>query len=298
MGCTGVIGKSLVEKLLKQGHSIWGLSRSWDKGKEVFQWGYHPVSGDITKDNLGLGDTDWSFDAVYHLAGIVNLSPVDKDNLIHDTNFNGTLNVVKFCIKYEIPHLYYCSTAYSQSRNPYEISKQAAELMVKHCDIPKVTIYKPSLVLGGYQHFSQFVSLLIFLHRRLEVIRRKFEGTMRLPPIEPVFRIHGNPSGSLNLVTSEAVATAMATIADEGTFWLTNPVPPSLEYLAKIAGEFIMVNLQFKEEFPAMPLEIAFQKIAKPFLPYLQGNDDFDSNMSSFVLNREDIEKELFKLVK
>jgi hypothetical protein len=90
----------------------------------------------------------------------------------------------------------------------------------------------------------------------------------------------------------------MATIADEGTFWLTNPVPPSLEYLAKIAGEFIMVNLQFKEEFPAMPLEIAFQKIAKPFLPYLQGNDDFDSNMSSFVLNREDIEKELFKLVK
>ena len=297
-GASGTIGQLLVQKLLAQNHEVWALRRTPDDNIKPDR--LYTLIGDVTKEDLCLGSANWSyFDSVYHLAGIVNLSLVDKDDLIVEINCYGTARVIKFCEKYGIQHLYYCGTAYAYGgRNPYENSKLAAEVLVKGSKIPKITIFKPSLVLGGHQHFSQFVSLLIFLHRRVEIVRRRVEGTLRLPGIEPIFRIKGDEAHCLNLVTSEAVADAMANINDEGTFWLTNPHPPTLEYLGKIVGEFIMVNLQFRRDFPAMPLEIAFQKLAKPFLPYLLEGDNFPSDLPDFKLKREDIDKELLKLIR
>lgn len=297
-GATGTLGKKLVEKLLDNGDEVWGMSRSWEKRNDIFPLEFHPITGDITQDNLGLKDQEWQFDAVYHLAGVVNLSPVDKDEIIMNTNCDGTCSVVKFCKKYNIPHLYYCSTAYSGGlRNPYERSKSLAEIVVNHTYLPKVTVFKPSLVLGDTkQHFSTFVSLLIAFHRRAEIIRRSVEGTLRLPVIEPKFRIHGDENGKLNLVTVDAVATAMAWIRDEGTFWLTHPDPPTLEELAKIVGKFCLMNLSFEKEFSPTPLEAGFERLVRPFLPYLNG-DNFKSDMLGFNLSREGIEKELRKLI-
>jgi nucleoside-diphosphate-sugar epimerase len=295
-GANGTIGKVLTEKLLNCGNEVYGLIRN-PKNIDNLHPHCYPVLGDVTKYNIGLKEASWKFDACYHLAGIVNLSSVDKDNVIQDTNLYGTCNVVKLCTKYQIPHLFYCSSAYAGGlRNPYERSKSAAELVVSHSDVPKITIFKPSLALGGYQHFNQFVSLLIFLHRRMEIVRRKMEGTLRLPVIEPVFRVHGNGEGRLNLITVEVVADFMANCKDEGVFWLTNPNPPSFDYLSEVIGDFILVNLQFKQQFPAMPIEIAFEKLVRPFMPYLQG-DDFPSDIKNFKLSRQDIEVELRKLV-
>ncbi|MBA7660137.1 hypothetical protein ES703_68136 [subsurface metagenome] len=210
-------------------------------------------------------------EAVHHIAGIHSLGE-DKDGSIWRTNVEGTKNVLEFCLKHDIPKLFFTSTAYAWAVNPYGQSKienerEIAEFAEKH-DL-KVAISKPSIVMGTAEHpypghFSRFISTVIQIHQRAELVRRKIEGSLRLPVIEPLFRIKGNPGGKLNLIQIDQVAWGMANIEEAGTFWLTHPSPPTLQQLADWVGE--------------TPIETAFHKMSSPFAPYLQG-DDFPSNL-------------------
>ena len=275
VGATGLIGSSLAQKLVSQGHEVWGLSRYWGQ-KHDSPPNIHPLSGDVTLPNLGLGaehdSLNRQFESVYHCAGSINLGH-NADDLLFKTNVLGTKNVVEFCKYYNIPHLFFVSTAYAGlGHNYYEQTKQMAEKIVTDSDIPKITIFRPSIVLGDTDgHFSRFIETLIMIHRRAEVIRRKAEGVLHLPVIEPVFRIRGNPDGHLNLVKVNDVTTSISLIQDEGIHWLTNPYPLTLKELGEMVGKAIMVNIRFEQNFHAMPLEIAFEKICRPFIPYLQG---------------------------
>ena len=119
---------------------------------------------------------------------------------------------------------------------------------------------------------------MIKVHQRAEVIRRKIEGTLRLPVIEPVFRVQGNTEGKLNVVTVDAIARAMARIKHEGTYWLTNPSPPTIAQVLAWISELIMVNIRILPQFKPTLLESQFQKMAIAFEPYLHG-DDFPSHL-------------------
>ena len=238
--------------------------------------------GDILQPNLGLTETPEDIRAVHHLAAIHRLG-VDKDGSIWKTNVEGTQNVVDFCLDHNIPRLYFTSTAYTQGRNTYERSKALCESMIKASDIPRVTIFKPSIVMGTAEHFypghfSQFTALVIKIHQRAEIVRRKIEGTLRLPIIEPVFRLRANPTGKLNLVPIDAIVDAMAEIKKEGTFWLTHPDPPTLAQLVEWVGSFIMIKIQIEPLFKTTPVEALFAKLSAAFTPYLWG-DDFPSNL-------------------
>jgi len=280
-GGSGFLGTALIPRLLKQGHKVYSISRH---PPEIIE-GVTALKGDILNTaDFGLREILAPLDikSVYHLAAIHKLSK-DKDGSIWETNVNGTKNVIRFCITHEIPHLYFCSTAYTRGRNPYEWSKSRCEIMVRGSVIPKITIFKPSIIMGTEEHyypghFSQFVSLLIRIHQRAEAIRRKVEGTMRLPIIEPVFRLKGNPLGKLNMLQIDQVADAMTSIKEAGTFWLTHPSPPSLQELVEWVGEYIMVDLRISLTFKATPLEATMQKVTAAFEPYLQG-DDFPSDL-------------------
>lgn len=285
-GASGFIGAALVERLLEQGHRVWGLSRHPSTA------GWNPVSlvGDITKPNLSLNKVPEHIGAIYHLAGIHRLGK-DKDGAIWETNVLGTQNVIDFCKGHGIPRLYFISTAYTGGWNVYERSKSLCELKIKKSGIPHTTIFKPSVVMGTEEHpypghFSQFVSAVVKIHQRAELIRRKIEGTLHLPVIEPVFRIRGNPQGTLNLVPVDMVAQAIANIKVAGTFWLTNPTPPTLSQLVEWVGEFILVRMKIEPEFKPTPIEAQFIKMAKSFAPYLQG-DDFPSDLESCPITRE-----------
>ncbi|KKL80850.1 hypothetical protein LCGC14_2000660 [marine sediment metagenome] len=199
-GGSGFIGQALTSIFLERRHTVYSLSRHPPEGSGKLI----PLEGDITEPNLGLKDVPESITAIHHLAGIHRLGE-DKDESIWKTNVEGTQNVIDFCLKHNIPHLYFTSTAYTQGRNTYERSKALCESMIKMSDIPKVTIFKPSIVMGTAEHpypghFSRFISAVIQTHRRAELIRRKIEGSLRLPVIEPLFRIKGNPEGKLNLI--------------------------------------------------------------------------------------------------
>lgn len=277
-GASGFLGKELVEKLLERGLPIYGLSRHPPaRAKNLI-----PLIGDITEPDLGLKKVPENIDAVYHMAAIHRLGG-DKDGSIWKTNVQGTKNVIEFCQKQQIPHLYFTSTAYTIGRNTYEKSKILCEAMVSESKIPRVTIFKPSIVLGTKErfypgHFAQFVLLLIKIHQRAELVRRKIEGSLRLPVIEPVCRIKGNPDGRLNLIQIDQVAWGMANIQEPGTFWLTHPLPLTLRQLTEWIGELIMVQVRVQPEFKPTPIELMLQKMATAFEPYLNG-DAFPSNL-------------------
>ena len=293
-GGSGFVGTALIEKLLEQGHKVYSLSRHPPIGsKNLF-----PVEGDITEADLGMGEVPQDIHAIHHVAGIHQLGE-DKDNSIWETNVTGTKNVLDFCIKNNIRRLYFTSTAYTWPINPYGRSKIKNEKDVRDYAEKyglKTSIFKPSVIMGTSEHpypghFSQFVKLLIKVHQRGEVVRRKLEGTLRLPILEPVFRVKGNPNGKLNLIQVDQVAWGMANIEETGTFWLTHPDPPTLQQLADWISEAIMVDLKFEPEFKPTPLEAGFQKMIKAFQPYLQG-DAFPSNLQlsppitkEFVIN-------------
>ncbi|MBA7703486.1 hypothetical protein ES703_112272 [subsurface metagenome] len=159
-GASGFVGQALIPKLLEKGHKVYGLSRHPPAEAENLI----PLVGDITEPNLGLKKVPKDIQSLHHLAGIHSLGQ-DKEGLIWRTNVDGTKNVVDFAEKHNIPHLLFTSTAYTQGRNVYERSKAFCEWMVKESKIPKVTIFKPSIIMGveGHfypGHFAQFVLLL------------------------------------------------------------------------------------------------------------------------------------------
>lgn len=278
-GASGFLGQALVPRLLERGHKIYGLSRHPPApGKNLI-----PLVADILHPDFGLEEVPKDIDAVHHLAAIHRLSE-DKEGGIWETNVLGTKNVIDFCIKHNVAHLYFTSSAYTQGRNSYERSKAFCEYLVNQSDIPKVTIFKPSIVMGTPQHFypghfSQFVALLVKLHRRADLIRRKIEGTLRLPIVEPVFRMKANPGGRLNLVSINTVGDSMAKIEEAGTYWLTHPTPPTLSQIIEWIGELIMVKIRIEDDFKPQPIELMFEKMSAAFTPYLWG-DDFPSYLN------------------
>lgn len=281
-GASGFLGSALIPKLLKKGQTVYALSRHPPEASENLI----PLTGDIIEPNLGLKEVPEDIASCYHLAAVHRLGN-NQENEIWATNVTGTLNVITFCEKYGIKQLLFVSTAYTQGRNPYERSKAFGEYMVKRSDIPQITIFKPSIIMGTPQHFypghfSQFVALLIKIHQRAETIRKRIEGTLRLPVIEPVFRMQANPGGKLNVISVEDVVDAMVAYSGDeppgATYWLTHPNPPTIQQLIDWMSEFIMVKIKIESNFEPTPIEAMFQKLSQAFTPYLWG-DEFPSHI-------------------
>lgn len=275
-GATGTLGRALVPRLLERGDKVYALVRDPSKRPQ----GCFPLIGDVTKPSLGQEECIHHFDQVWNMAGVVNLKG-NKETL--KVNALGAKEVALFAEKHQAERFLHVSTAYipihpALPRNKYELSKSLGEEYVRTISVP-TTIIKPSIMVAQSQDmttadgaFYQFVRLICQVHRRAELVRRKIEGTLRLPVIEPVFRLRGNPDGRLNLIPVDVVAKAMVEMNTEGTYYLTNPNPPKLSDLASWVGEILLLKMVMKEDFSPTLIERVFEHLASPFLPYLEGD--------------------------
>jgi nucleoside-diphosphate-sugar epimerase len=168
--------------------------------------------------------------------------------------------------------------------------------MIMKSNIPHKTIFKPSVIMPAENqiysdHLLQFAKMLVRIHKGAETVRRYIEDGLRLPELRPVFRAPGNPDGTLNLIHIEDVASAMAEIESDGTYYLTNSDAPRLKNVAEWIGEMILLDFKIVPEFKEMPLEIVFQRMGKAFLPYLRGDNLPRSDIKCHPVTREYIHK-------
>jgi NADH dehydrogenase len=161
-GGTGVMGRRLVDTLVKKGHTVRVLALPGDPEASGLE--HLPVDvfyGDITERHTLSGVMD-HVDIVVHLAAVI-LSPCNPA-IFHEVNYKGTENLISLCRGSSVNHFIYISSAsvvYPQS-NPYSRSKQNAEQMVKESRLPHYTIVRPTLAYedGGAEEFWKFVQYL------------------------------------------------------------------------------------------------------------------------------------------
>jgi len=141
-GCSGYIGSHLC-KLLEQDYEVYGLDVNKPK---------HPVKEFFQVDINKPFKTDREFDAVVHLAALVNVSESEVIPIMYYiTNLNGTMNVLN---KVKTKNFIFASTgAAALCESAYGISKRAAEDVVteyctRHTSTP-YTIFRFYNVLGS-----------------------------------------------------------------------------------------------------------------------------------------------------
>jgi len=295
-GATGQLGREVVPRLLERGNHLSLLARDVDKARGIFP-DCEVIRGDITLDGLGL-EQPIELDAIYHLAADINLGNQSNDR-VWLTNFQGTVNVVRFCQNNSVPHLFYAGTAYTEKgRNAYEKSKKAAEQFVDSSSIERKTIFKIGILVPAVKDavrastgaLYQFVSGISTVLSRAEGMRGRLEGRVRLPGQQTRFRVKGIPEAGLNLVHVDVVADFIVNTTAPGKFWLTHPRPTKLNDLADWVGDVLEVPIEFQPDFEMSETEDLFHRGAKPFLSYLQG-DDFVSHLK----NCPDISAEFVK---
>lgn len=152
-GGAGFVGANLIKRLLKDGHEVQSLDNYSTGLKSNEVEGCRYWAGDI--QNISTMDKD--FDVVFHLAAIARIQPsFDRPEEYINTNFNGTYEVVKFCIKNNIPLIYAGSSSKHSGRfkNPYTFSKDMGEDIIKlyeeHFGL-KASIARFYNVYGPYQ---------------------------------------------------------------------------------------------------------------------------------------------------
>jgi len=285
-GATGQLGQTLIPLLQARGDELILLVRDAEKGRKLFPNSRLEI-GDVTTEGLTATarSVPWELDAVYHMAADINLGKKQEERT-WATNFKGTQNVLAFCEQNQVPHLYYVSTAFTESRrNPYEKSKAEAELLVNTSPFKK-TIFKPGIIMPCLEDIIKpstgavymFARGICSVHKRAEVVRRAIEGTLRLPILEPKFRLKGKVDGKINVVQVDQVAGFIAKTQGEGKFWLTNPAPPTVGEITQWIGQAMYVDIEVLPEFQMSAIEDLFHRIAAPFMAYLQG-DEFPSDL-------------------
>jgi UDP-glucose 4-epimerase len=130
-GGAGFVGTNLIKRLLKDGHDVTSLDNYLSGFSSNHQDGANYIYGDVR--NLTILD-NLKYDIVFHLAAIARIQPSFKHPVEYfETNTNGTLNMVQYCIKNDIPLVYAGSSSHHSGKfkNPYTFSKDIGEEIVK-----------------------------------------------------------------------------------------------------------------------------------------------------------------------
>ena len=156
-GGAGFVGTNLIKRLLKEGHDVTSIDNYSTGLESNHQEGCSYNIADIININQNTFSRFGEFDIIFHLAAIARIQPSFKSPSKYiDTNFNGTHEIVKHCIKYNIPLIYAGSSSHHSGKfkNPYTFSKDLGEEVIKlyqkHFNL-KASIVRFYNVYGPYQ---------------------------------------------------------------------------------------------------------------------------------------------------
>jgi len=131
-GATGFVGQHLCQKLVAQGTTTFGLSRS--ASLATLPIGVRPIAADVTRRDemiAALKETRPSY--VVHLAAVGATEPFLPIEEANQVNFMGTVHVLEASQAVGIKRFLHVGTAYEHSaatlqqpHNPYVASKVAA----------------------------------------------------------------------------------------------------------------------------------------------------------------------------
>jgi len=156
-GGAGFIGTNLCKKLLELGHEVTSIDNYITGKEENHIEGVKYLKYDIRYTY----DYNWVYsnrpDVIFHMAAIARIQPSFKDPKNYfTTNANGTLNIVDYCAKNNVPLIYAGSSSHHSGKykNPYTFSKDVGEEIIKlyweHFNL-KSTIVRFYNVYGPHQ---------------------------------------------------------------------------------------------------------------------------------------------------
>ena len=154
-GGTGFVGTNLIKRLLKDSHEVISVDNYSTGKKENHIEGCQYINRDI----LDIDPYDFIYkpDLIYHLAAKSRIQPsFEQPEEYLRVNYEGTLNIVKLCLKENIPLIYSGSSSHHSGKfkNPYTFSKDMGEEIIqlyrKHFKL-RASIVRFYNVYGPYQ---------------------------------------------------------------------------------------------------------------------------------------------------
>ena len=156
-GGAGFIGTNLCKKLVELGHEVTSIDNYSTGKKENHIKGVRYENFDIRN----VYDYKWVYnehpDVIFHMAAIARIQPsFEQPKKYFTTNANGTLEIVDYCAKNNVPLIYAGSSSHHSGKfkNPYTFSKDIGEEIVKlyqeHYNL-KASVVRFYNVYGPYQ---------------------------------------------------------------------------------------------------------------------------------------------------
>jgi len=156
-GGAGFVGTNLCKKLIELGHKVTSIDNYSTGKKENHIEGVRYENFDIRN----IYDYKWVYnerpDIIFHMAAIARIQPsFEQPKKYFTTNANGTLEIVDYCAKNNVPLIYAGSSSHHSGKfkNPYTFSKDVGEEIVKlyqeHYDL-KASIVRFYNVYGPHQ---------------------------------------------------------------------------------------------------------------------------------------------------
>jgi len=153
-GGAGFIGTNLCKSLIKLGHKVYSIDNYTTGKKENHIPGVEYYNMDIRN----VLNYNWlEPDIIFHMAAIARIQPsFENPKEYFTTNANGTLNIVGYCSKNNIPLIYAGSSSHHSGKfkNPYTFSKDVGEEIIQlyqeHYGL-KASIVRFYNVYGPYQ---------------------------------------------------------------------------------------------------------------------------------------------------
>ena len=116
-GATGHIGNVLVRELLQRGENVRAVIPPFEDVTSIEGMQVTRVEADI-RDGGSLIEAFKGSDIVYHLAGLVSISP-GNSALLYQINVEGTRNVVEACLRCGVTRLVYTSSIHAIAGPPH-----------------------------------------------------------------------------------------------------------------------------------------------------------------------------------